>query len=175
VFRISGFGFPSDLGFRISDFIKVHASAAASTSARFRRPRSPRPLAAGVFAFSAVLQPLLTTRVSPPTCRPHCLLVITGPPFSKERDSELAERVPFNARKAIGGDTTATIAARLLKREVTMLLNRFDLEVSPTSEMAGVGIVTAGTITAAVLTLAGSADNSVRLLGVPDCPVLPHP
>ncbi len=83
--------------------------------------------------------------------------------------------MPFNARKAIGGDTTATIAARLLKREVTMLLNRFDLEVSPTSEMAGVGIVTAGTITAAVLTLAGSADNSVRLLGVPDCPVLPHP
>ena len=83
--------------------------------------------------------------------------------------------MPFNVRKVIGGGTTATVVARLLKREVTMLLNRFDLEVSPTSEMAGVDLVTAGTITAAVLTLAGSADNPVCLLGVPDCPVLPHP
>ena len=48
---------------------------------------------------------------------PRRLLVITGPPFIKERDGELAELVrTFDGRKVICGGTTASIVSRLLGR-----------------------------------------------------------
>ena len=82
--------------------------------------------------------------------RPRCLLVITGPPFCKERDPELAEMVrTFDGRKAICGGTTANIVARLLNREVNMVMTHLDPEVPPASEMEGVDLVTEGTITLA--------------------------
>ena len=82
--------------------------------------------------------------------KPRRLLVATGPPLSKERDPELAETVKnFDGRKVICGGTTATIVARLLDREVNMVMKRFDPEVPPASEMEGVDLVTEGTITLA--------------------------
>ncbi len=82
--------------------------------------------------------------------RPRRLLVITGPPFGKERDPELAEAVrTFQGRKAICGGTTATIVSRLLDRPVTMTLTKLDPEVPPASAMDGVDLVTEGTVTLA--------------------------
>jgi hypothetical protein len=81
---------------------------------------------------------------------PRRLLVITGPPFCKERDGELAELVrTFHGRKVICGGTTACIVSRLLQRTVRMSLDRLDPEIPPASEMEGVDLVTEGTVTLA--------------------------
>src|ERR1035437_9073247 len=67
---------------------------------------------------------------------PRRLLVITGPPFSKERDGELAEMVQtFDGRKAICGGTTAGIISRLLNRPVTMSLAQLDPDIPPAAVM----------------------------------------
>ena len=82
--------------------------------------------------------------------RPRRLLVITGPPFSKERDGELAELVQiFDGRKVICGGTTAGIVSRLLGRPVTMDLKNLDPEIPPPAAMEGVDLVTEGTMTLA--------------------------
>jgi len=82
--------------------------------------------------------------------RPRRLLVITGPPFSKERDGELAELVQtFDGRKAICGGTTAGIVSRLLGRPVTMDLKNLDPEIPPPAVMEGIDLVTEGTVTLA--------------------------
>ena len=82
--------------------------------------------------------------------RPRRLLVITGPPFSKERDGELAELVQtFDGKKVICGGTTAGIVSRLLGRPVTMDLKSLDPEIPPPAVMDGVDLVTEGTVTLA--------------------------
>jgi len=82
--------------------------------------------------------------------RPRRLLVITGPPFSKDRDGELAELMQtFDGRKAICGGTTAGIVSRLLGRPVTMDLKNLDPEIPPPAAMEGVDLVTEGTVTLA--------------------------
>ena len=81
---------------------------------------------------------------------PRRLLVITGPPFCKERDPELAELVQtFKGRKAICGGTTANIVSRILSRPVVSSLAKLDPEIPPAAKMAGVDLVTEGTITLA--------------------------
>jgi hypothetical protein len=81
---------------------------------------------------------------------PRRLLVITGPPFAKERDGELAEMVlHFQGRKVICGGTTANIVSRLLNRPVEMSLAKLDPEIPPASVMEGVDLVTEGTMTLA--------------------------
>jgi hypothetical protein len=81
---------------------------------------------------------------------PRRLLVITGPPFAKERDGELAEMVlHFHGRKVICGGTTANIVARLLNRPVKMALAKLDPEIPPASVMEGVDLITEGTMTLA--------------------------
>lgn len=93
---------------------------------------------------------------------PRRLLVMTGPPFSKERDAELAELArTFPGRKAVCGGTTATIIARLLGREIIMDLSRTDGEVPPTSKMDGVDLITEGTLTLAKV--ADLLETGVRL------------
>jgi hypothetical protein len=81
---------------------------------------------------------------------PRRLLVITGPPFSRERDGELAELArTFNGRKVICGGTTAGIVSRLLNRPVTMNLAQLDPDIPPAAAMAGIDLVTEGTVTLA--------------------------
>jgi hypothetical protein len=82
--------------------------------------------------------------------RPRQLLIISGPPFDRARDPELAELIQlFPGKKVICGGTTANIVSRLLDRPVRMVLSRLDPEVPPASEMAGVDLVTEGTLTLA--------------------------
>ena len=81
---------------------------------------------------------------------PRRLLVITGPPFCKERDPELGELVQtFKGRKAICGGTTANIVSRVLHRPVLASLTKVDPEIPPGAKMVGVDLVTEGTITLA--------------------------
>ena len=82
--------------------------------------------------------------------KPRCLLVITGPPYFKERDSDLAAQVKAHrGRIAVCGGTTATILARELGRSVEMNLASIDPEIPPTSRMEGIDLVTEGTLTLA--------------------------
>jgi hypothetical protein len=82
--------------------------------------------------------------------KPRRLLVITGPPFSKSRDPELAELIcTFSGRKAICGGTTATIVSEQLGRKVVMDLNQLDPMIPPASKMDGVDLITEGTLTLA--------------------------
>jgi hypothetical protein len=80
---------------------------------------------------------------------PRKMLVATGPPFSEENDSELANAVErFEGRKAICGGTTASIVGRLLDLDVEMELNQpLDPEIPPVAKMSGVDLVTEGTLT----------------------------
>jgi hypothetical protein len=81
---------------------------------------------------------------------PRRLLVITGPPFSKERDEELAEMAAsFPGRKAICGGTTANIISHLLNRSVHACLTNLDPEIPPSAVMEGVDLITEGTMTLA--------------------------
>jgi hypothetical protein len=80
--------------------------------------------------------------------QPRPLLIVTGPPFAKDKDSELAKTlVEFSGRKVICGGTTAKIAARELKRKLTMSLDELDPEVPPAAVMDGVDLITEGTLT----------------------------
>jgi hypothetical protein len=98
--------------------------------------------------------------------RPRELLVITGPPFNRDRDGELAEMVrTFDGRKVICGGTTAGIVSRLLGRNVTMNLALLDPDIPPPAIMDGVDLVTEGTVTlakVAELLERGSAADAAR-------------
>lgn len=82
--------------------------------------------------------------------QPRRLLLVTGPPYNRERDAELAERVRgHTGRTAICGGTTAGIIGRRLGRDIAMNMASLDPEVPPSSMMEGVDIVTEGTVTLA--------------------------
>jgi hypothetical protein len=80
--------------------------------------------------------------------RPRRLLVATGPPMDRERDSEIARAVgTFPGFRVIAGGTTANLIARELGRTVTVNLRNRDPEIPPTSNMDEVDLVTEGTMT----------------------------
>lgn len=79
---------------------------------------------------------------------PRQLLVVTGPPFAQSKDEELAYMVKsFDGRKVICGGTTAQILGRELDEDIEMDLDRLDPEIPPSSRMAGIELITEGTIT----------------------------
>ena len=82
--------------------------------------------------------------------RPRRLLVVSGPPFTKESDVLLAAAVAeFDGKIAICGGTTADIIGRELHRSVHVNLDDDDPFIPPTAIMAGIDLVTEGTITLA--------------------------
>jgi len=79
---------------------------------------------------------------------PRKLLVCTGPPYEKEKDQILAEKVDaFKGKKIISGATTTDIIARELNLEVTDSLEFKDPDLPPVSSMEGVNLVTEGILT----------------------------
>lgn len=79
---------------------------------------------------------------------PRKLLVLTGPPYDKNRDSECARLIDtYEGHTVICGGTTANIVARELDRSVTMDLTDIDPEIPTTSNMEGVDLVTEGCLT----------------------------
>ncbi len=80
--------------------------------------------------------------------RPRELLVVTGPPYHRERDRLMAELTDaFPGRRIICGGTTAGLVARELGREAEVDVARIDPLIPPASRMAGVDLITEGTLT----------------------------
>ncbi len=79
---------------------------------------------------------------------PRRLVVMTGPPINKARDSYLAEIINnFSGKKAICGGTTAKILSRELQEDVEVDITSLDPIVPCSSKMQGVDLVTEGMIT----------------------------
>jgi len=108
---------------------------------------------------------------------PRRLLLVTGPPFEKEKDAVLAKMVDgFEGRKIICGGTTSDIIARELGREIKDSFEFPDPELPPVSSMEGVDLITEGILTLSKVVRIlhdynnntvlgkGPADQIVRLL-----------
>lgn len=80
--------------------------------------------------------------------QPRQLLLVSGPPFAKERDRVLAETLAeFPGKTIVSGGTTAAIVARELDRTLSVDMRRFDKEIPPMSIMPGIDLVTEGILT----------------------------
>lgn len=82
-------------------------------------------------------------------CRdPRRLLISSGPPFDKEKDSELARLVKsFDGKKILCGGTTADIISRELNIDIEDNLEFDDPDLPPISFMKGIDLVTEGILT----------------------------
>jgi serine/threonine protein phosphatase PrpC len=79
---------------------------------------------------------------------PRKLMLLTGPPFDREKDAEYVKRLAeFDGQKVICGGTTAEITARQLKREINMNIRGLRSELPPTSKIEGIDLVTEGIFT----------------------------
>jgi hypothetical protein len=81
--------------------------------------------------------------------QPRELLVMTGAPFNREHDHDLARMArEAKGRKVICGGTTANIVSRMLGREIKVdLRQRLDAKIPPMARMDGIDLVTEGTLT----------------------------
>ena len=80
--------------------------------------------------------------------RPRRTLVVTGPPFTKEADAVLGEKIAaFNGKKIVSGGTTALIVSRLFGKKLTVDLTCWSPDVPPSSKMEGIDLVTEGMLT----------------------------
>jgi hypothetical protein len=80
---------------------------------------------------------------------PRQLLVITGAPFNKAHDFNLARMAQrTTGRKVICGGTTANIIARLLNRKIEIdMRQQMHPRIPPSARMEGFDLVTEGTLT----------------------------
>ncbi len=80
--------------------------------------------------------------------KPRNIMVMTGPPISKDKDKDLAAMIDtFDGKKVICGGTTANIVARELKRDIKVNLRDIDPEIPPPASMHGIDLITEGIIT----------------------------
>ena len=80
--------------------------------------------------------------------KPRQLLLITGPPFARDRDAELARLADaFPGKRVISGGTTANIIARHLDREIDTNMDFCAPGIPPGASMEGVDLITEGTLT----------------------------
>ena len=80
---------------------------------------------------------------------PRKLLVMTGAPFNRAHDHDLAKMAErTSGRKVICGGTTANIVSRLLNRPIQIDMRQpIDPRVPPSARMEGFDLVTEGTLT----------------------------
>ena len=96
---------------------------------------------------------------------PRKLLLCTGPPYEKDKDKELADRVSsYTGKVILCGGTTADIVARELGRAIVDELIFEDPELPPESFLEGIDLVTEGILTLQkVNEILKTYNNSVRL------------
>lgn len=96
---------------------------------------------------------------------PRKLMICTGPPFEKEKDRELAEKIrSYEGKVILCGGTTADIIARELNRTIVDELIFEDPELPPESFLEGIDLVTEGILTLQkVNEILKTYNNSVRL------------
>ncbi len=86
--------------------------------------------------------------------KPRDMLVFTGPPINKERDTEVAQRFEsFKGTKIVCGGTSANIISRELNKSISVSLKNLDPKIPPSSKMDGVDLVTEGIITMGAVAL----------------------
>jgi hypothetical protein len=79
---------------------------------------------------------------------PRRTLVVTGPPFTKDNDAALGEKIrSFNGRKIVAGGTTALIVSRLFGSPIHVDMVHWSKDVPPFSSMDGIDLVTEGMLT----------------------------
>ena len=80
--------------------------------------------------------------------RPRRTLIVTGPPFTKEADEILGEKIrSFDGKKIVSGGTTAQIVSRLFGKKISVDLSCWSPDVPPSSKMEGIDLVTEGMLT----------------------------
>ncbi|MCU0455477.1 MAG: serine/threonine-protein phosphatase [Bacteroidales bacterium] len=96
---------------------------------------------------------------------PRKLLLCTGPPYEKEKDSVLADKVrSYTGKVILSGGTTADIIARELNRTIVDELIFEDPELPPESFLEGIDLVTEGILTLQkVNEILKTYNNSVKL------------
>jgi len=82
-------------------------------------------------------------------CRePRKLVLASGPPYYKNYDSVMAERLAtFEGKKIICGGTTSKIISRELNRPVEVKISNNQLDLPPEASMEGVDLITEGILT----------------------------
>ena len=79
---------------------------------------------------------------------PRRTLVVTGPPYDKNKDREMARLVSdFDGKKILCGGTTANIIARELDKTIKVDIDNLDPNIPPYSTMNGIDLITEGIIT----------------------------
>lgn len=96
---------------------------------------------------------------------PRKLLICSGPPYEKEKDRDLSEKVKnYPGKVILCGGTTADIVARELNKTIIDELIFEDPELPPESFIDGIDLVTEGILTLQkVNEILKSYNNSVRL------------
>ncbi|KAF0182834.1 MAG: stage II sporulation E family protein [Nitrospirae bacterium] len=80
--------------------------------------------------------------------KPRQMLLVTGPPFARDRDADLARLIDtFPGKRVISGGTTANIVARHLDREIETNIDFCAPGVPPGATMDGADLITEGTLT----------------------------
>jgi hypothetical protein len=80
--------------------------------------------------------------------QPRKLMLLTGPPFSPLKDTQISKEIDsFDGKKVICGGTTAKIVSRELNRPVHVDISRMDENVPPCCTMPGIDLITEGTYT----------------------------
>lgn len=80
--------------------------------------------------------------------RPRRTLIVTGPPFTKEADEILGDKIrSFDGKKIVSGGTTAQIVSRLFGKKLVLDMKCWSKDVPPASKMEGIDLVTEGMLT----------------------------
>lgn len=76
------------------------------------------------------------------------LLVVTGPPYARERDAEMVRIFrEYPGRRLVAGGTTASIISRQTGAPVKVELGELDPRIPPAASMEGADLVTEGIMT----------------------------
>ncbi|WP_320130466.1 SpoIIE family protein phosphatase [uncultured Sphaerochaeta sp.] len=79
---------------------------------------------------------------------PRRTLIVTGPPFTKDKDELLGEKIcQFEGKKIVSGGTTALIVSRLFDKKLKVDMHCWSPDVPPSSSMEGIDLVTEGMLT----------------------------
>lgn len=98
--------------------------------------------------------------------RPRRTLVVTGPPFTRDNDELLMQKVhDFDGKKIISGGTTAQIISRLMGKNVSVDLSSWSTGVPPASKMEGIDLVTEGMLTLAKVATALEQKIPIHTMG----------
>lgn len=80
--------------------------------------------------------------------KPRKLILLTGPPFSRENDSSYASMIrDFDGKKVVCGGTSADIVGRELGIPLHTSFNRANRSLPPQSFMKGIDLITEGILT----------------------------